>query len=201
MSARPASPIVAFRRTNTPPSPLVPSSPTFRMNKMSNIPSIATTSTPPSSPVPTHLSVVTMQPPASPILRKKMQLNLTSNTMSAPCCPPGVSLTVNENRVQPVAKANPTRSGPASPRPAKKVGKRKLGPGCGLLDWIRLCRSGKDLAGNGGKPRPVTLAELAQHNTADDAWTAIRGKTIDSPSSSMLVHACMHMHATQLHVC
>ena len=58
---------------------------------------------------------------------------------------------------------------------AKSTKRGKLGPGCSLLDWIRLCRSKKDLGCNGGKPRPVTEEELAQHNSPDDAWTAIRG--------------------------
>lgn len=57
----------------------------------------------------------------------------------------------------------------------KRSAKRKLGPGCSLMDWIRLCRSKKDLGCNGGVPKPVTEEELAQHNTPDDAWTAIRG--------------------------
>lgn len=61
---------------------------------------------------------------------------------------------------------------PLSPKPRRKP----LGPGCGLLDWIRLCRSGKDLTTVGGKLQTVTEEELAKHNTPDDAWTAIRGK-------------------------
>ena len=59
---------------------------------------------------------------------------------------------------------------------SKSPRRRALGPGCSLLDWIRLSRSGKDLAGTGGEKRVVTEAELAKHNTLDDAWTAIRGK-------------------------
>lgn len=58
---------------------------------------------------------------------------------------------------------------------SKSPRRRALGPGCSLLDWIRLSRSGQDLAGTGGEKRVVTEAELAKHNTVDDAWTAIRG--------------------------
>lgn len=50
-----------------------------------------------------------------------------------------------------------------------------LGPGCGMLDWIRLCKNTKDMAGTGGKEITVTEEELAKHCTMADAWTCIRG--------------------------
>ena len=50
-----------------------------------------------------------------------------------------------------------------------------LGPGCGMLDWIRLCRNTPDMAGNGGVPKSVTEEELARHCTEDDAWTCYQG--------------------------
>jgi cytochrome-b5 reductase len=50
-----------------------------------------------------------------------------------------------------------------------------LAPGHSLMDWIRLGKSGKDLAGTGGKLLDVTLDELAKHNRVDDAWTGLRG--------------------------
>lgn len=52
----------------------------------------------------------------------------------------------------------------------------RLGPGCGLLDWIRLTRNTKDIAGTGGVLLTVTDDELAKHCTEDDAWTCIRGE-------------------------
>lgn len=52
-----------------------------------------------------------------------------------------------------------------------------LGPGCGMLDWIRLCRNTPDMAGNGGVPKSVTEEELARHCTEDDAWTCYQGIT------------------------
>jgi hypothetical protein len=74
-------------------------------------------------------------------------------------------------REQPVATC-PVAS---APRPVA-TGKKKLGKGCSLLDWIRLCRNKKgEMGAPGGETRPVTLAELAEHNTEEDAWTAIRG--------------------------
>ncbi|XP_026725907.1 cytochrome b5 reductase 4 isoform X2 [Trichoplusia ni] len=51
-----------------------------------------------------------------------------------------------------------------------------LQPGHSLMDWIRLGNSGKDLTGVGGRIRPVSPAELATHNTLNDAWLAIRGR-------------------------
>ena len=50
-----------------------------------------------------------------------------------------------------------------------------LGPGCGMLDWIRLCRNTPDMAGTGGVPKSVTEEELARHCTEDDAWTCYQG--------------------------
>lgn len=53
-----------------------------------------------------------------------------------------------------------------------------LKPGRSLMDWIRLGRSGQDLTGVGGQTLNVTSAELAKHNTPEDAWIAIRGKIL-----------------------
>lgn len=104
-------------------------------------------------------TVARSTPPSSPtVVRKQMTL---PNFAAAP------NLTMS-----PPPPASPKTSkvpGSKSPR------RRALGPGCSLLDWIRLSRSGKDLAGTGGEKRVVTEAELAKHNTIDDAWTAIRG--------------------------
>lgn len=63
-------------------------------------------------------------------------------------------------------------SGSATGNPRNKVALR---PGHSLMDWIRLGQSGTDLTGVGGVRQEVTVAQLAQHNTRDDAWIAIRG--------------------------
>ncbi|XP_058837562.1 cytochrome b5 reductase 4 isoform X2 [Topomyia yanbarensis] len=70
---------------------------------------------------------------------------------------------------QPVKKS--TGSATGNPR-----NKTALMPGHSLMDWIRLGNSGADLTGTGGKVRPVSHAELAQHATREDIWLAIRGK-------------------------
>jgi len=47
------------------------------------------------------------------------------------------------------------------------------------MSWIRLCNSGADLSGTGGRVVPVSRQELARHNKVDDAWMAIRGRVFN----------------------
>lgn len=144
--------------TNSPPTSPICNNALRAMVQM-NLPSIATVSTPPSSPI--SKTKAMPSPPSSPIIKSMMQqLNLSTTASSTAAVPTLCPV----KRVQPMARPM-----------IGKSGKRKLGPGCGLLDWIRLCRSKKDLTGTGGVKRPVTLEELAEHNTEADAWTAIRG--------------------------
>ncbi|XP_075166001.1 cytochrome b5 reductase 4 [Haematobia irritans] len=63
-------------------------------------------------------------------------------------------------------------TGSATGNPRNKCA---LKPGHSLMDWIRLGNSGADLSGTKGRIIPVTLEELAKHNTRDNAWMAIRG--------------------------
>lgn len=63
-----------------------------------------------------------------------------------------------------------------------------LKPGRSLMDWIRLGKSARDLAGNGGIVRSITEEELAQHNTQSDAWICIRGIIVLFPLSVDLVY-------------
>lgn len=118
---------------------------------------------------------------ASPLLIVPARPSLATVTRSTPPSSPTV---VRKQMTLPNFAAAPTLTmsppPPSSPKTSKVPGsksprRRALGPGCSLLDWIRLSRSGKDLAGTGGEKRVVTEAELAKHNTIDDAWTAIRG--------------------------
>ena len=135
------------------------------LHKLSNIAAHATPASP-SAMSSIRFTMSASSPPPSPGCRKiapTMGLTITTTTPPTP-----TSSVPTNTRLQPVARRL---------TPATKSGKRKLGPGCGLLDWIRLCRSKTDLAGNGGTPRPVSLEELAEHDMEDDAWTAIRGES------------------------
>ncbi|KAG0177252.1 hypothetical protein DFQ29_005071 [Apophysomyces sp. BC1021] len=74
----------------------------------------------------------------------------------------------------------PARNGPqrlaaaSTPQPRGRQ-KVRLEPGHSPLDWARLKSSGKDLRGVPQLGR-YTLDDIRQHNTIDDAWTAIQGK-------------------------
>jgi len=44
------------------------------------------------------------------------------------------------------------------------------------MDWMRLCSSGKDLSGTGGRILKLTMEDVKKHKTEDDAWMVLRGK-------------------------
>ena len=74
--------------------------------------------------------------------------------------------------------------------PARRS-KRKMPPGKGLIDWIRLCRGkGTDLTGVGGVRITVTPEQLSVHNTEEDCWTAVRGRYLHSPILCKLFNSC-----------
>ena len=63
--------------------------------------------------------------------------------------------------------------GSATGNPRNKVALR---PGYSLMDWIRLTKTpGKNLSGVGGRYRNVTISELNDHSSRNDAWMAING--------------------------
>ena len=63
-----------------------------------------------------------------------------------------------------------------SGNPRNKVALR---PGFSLMDWIRLTKSGQDLAGTRGRMLSVTPSELRKHNKKSDAWMALNGKVVN----------------------
>ncbi|KAG0239213.1 hypothetical protein BGW41_007829 [Actinomortierella wolfii] len=58
---------------------------------------------------------------------------------------------------------------------SKRRQKFALAPGHSPLDWARLTTSGKDLRGGVTSLGRYTLADLKQHRTREDAWTALNG--------------------------
>ena len=129
-------------------------------------------------PLPPSPLATSSTPPSSPTVQSRkpnLTLPLSSAfTMPAVCPMSKSALAAPKN-----TNAAPAAASKADGK-AKSARRGKLGPGCSLLDWIRLCRSKKDLGCNGGKPRPVTEEELAQHSTPDDAWTAIKGMQLQA---------------------
>lgn len=66
-----------------------------------------------------------------------------------------------------------------------------LKPGFSLMEWIRLTKSGKDLAGTGGRLLEVTAEELRKHKKRGDAWIALNGKLVFARLRTV---AYQHMH-------
>lgn len=69
-----------------------------------------------------------------------------------------------------MSSLQPTGSATGNPR-----NKTALAPGRSLMDWVRLCNSGKDMSGTQGAILNVSLEQLMKHNKRTDAWLAIRG--------------------------
>jgi cytochrome-b5 reductase len=121
---------------------------------------------PPSSPVgltpPSGPGGLT--PPARP--GPSQQINKSSLSVPAP------------TGLFPLAASQQIASGgSATGNPRNKVGLKK---GFGLMDWVRLTKSGKDLTGVGGprvngRLREITKAELRKHKYKKDAWMALNG--------------------------
>lgn len=172
----PSSPTPMRRRVLSSSASQRPSSPTIKISGKMTLPSIATFSSSPASPHATR-NFAAFHCPESPTLQRRMTsppyITNTPNTPSA-----GTAATVAPAVSSSLSVSSNDREQPVATCPvAKAGGKRKLGKGCSLLDWIRLCRTKKgELGAPGGEKKPVTLAELALHNTEDDAWTAIRGE-------------------------
>ncbi|EDW10604.1 cytochrome b5 reductase 4 isoform X1 [Drosophila mojavensis] len=105
------------------------------------------------------------------------QLKLPASMDKTPLKPPAVTaLAVNSLQLPSSAAQQLKSSGSATGNPRNKCA---LKPGYSLMSWIRLCNSGADLSGTGGRVVPVSRSELALHNQVNDAWMAIRGKVFN----------------------
>ncbi|KAK9808694.1 hypothetical protein WJX72_002088 [[Myrmecia] bisecta] len=63
-------------------------------------------------------------------------------------------------------------------KPPTCPGKVPLEKGYSQMDWMHLQRTHPDLAGRKGETfrKDITLEEVKQHRTENDAWTVLRGK-------------------------
>ncbi|KAH8316273.1 hypothetical protein KR067_003896 [Drosophila pandora] len=110
--------------------------------------------------------------------------SLKPPTSNAPLRPPQVKALASSGGLQLPqtaqqklnSSASSSASGSATGNPRNKCA---LKPGYSLMNWIRLCNSGADLSGTGGRVVPVTKNELALHNKVTDGWMAIRGRVFN----------------------
>ncbi|WVQ84356.1 hypothetical protein IAT38_006508 [Cryptococcus sp. DSM 104549] len=142
------------------PAPASTSTPTF-----APLPSLSFAIAPPS---PTHSATADAEPP-SDLNIAIIPDNIPLGDMAPPPSTvkkPAFGLQVGGDR---------TAGGETKEPPKKKKGKKvALAPGHSPLDWARLTSSGQNLTGVDGFLR-VTIAELKEHNTPDDAWSVFNG--------------------------
>eukprot|EP00878_Enallax_costatus_P007949 GHUV01008315.1.p2 GENE.GHUV01008315.1~~GHUV01008315.1.p2 ORF type:complete len:164 (+),score=30.50 GHUV01008315.1:306-797(+) len=96
--------------------------------------------------------------------------DFTFPTLPAPKAP----LTAQSTVVHAVSTSMGTST--SKPAPVAAEGRRNKVPlekGFSQVDWLRVSRSG---AGGHGRRRDITLEEVKQHKTADDAWVVLHGK-------------------------
>ncbi|KAK9868452.1 hypothetical protein WJX84_008147 [Apatococcus fuscideae] len=69
-------------------------------------------------------------------------------------------------------------SKPAMPKSIPKRGKVPLEKGYSQVDWMRTKKEHRKMAGLDSQPlrKEIPLSEVAQHKTAEDAWTVLNGK-------------------------
>lgn len=102
--------------------------------------------------------------------------NINNRMKSAPPSPLSTSKTSPPSTLSLLQPGTPRNFKKSLSTPVIKTRRVSLGQGCGMLDWIKLCRNTEDMAGTGGDELIVTEDELARHCTIEDAWTCIRGK-------------------------
>jgi len=86
---------------------------------------------------------------------------------------PIITIRHMNDTIMPISTRSNTFPKP-NPRLRAAVGVKK---GFGMVDWLQLKDSAKDLAGRNGMPlRKITIAEVAEHSSPYDAWTVLNGK-------------------------
>uniref|UniRef100_A0A1I8ISH9 Cytochrome b5 heme-binding domain-containing protein n=1 Tax=Macrostomum lignano TaxID=282301 RepID=A0A1I8ISH9_9PLAT len=88
--------------------------------------------------------------------------------------PPAVATAANssEMSLQPPPPPQQQQRGNAT---GSLRNKTALRPGHSLMDWVRLCNSGRDML-DGTRPHGVSPEELAKHNKPGDCWMALNGQ-------------------------
>ncbi|KAH8401772.1 hypothetical protein KR009_007794 [Drosophila setifemur] len=116
------------------------------------------------------MSDSSLKPPASnvPLRPPQVAVLASSNGLQLPVTAP--------QKLNSSSSSSLSASGSATGNPRNKCA---LKPGYSLMSWVRLCNSGADLSGTGGRVVPVTKSELALHNKASDAWMALRGRVFN----------------------
>ncbi|WVR06573.1 hypothetical protein IAU60_003605 [Kwoniella sp. DSM 27419] len=118
-----------------------------------------------------------MAPPPSTTKKPNFGLQVGGNHSSSPLAGgPASSAAAASSTSTPTSTSTPGLMAPKVPvtKEPKNRSKVALTPGHSALDWARLTASGEDLRGVSSFQR-VTLAELKEHNTPDDAWSAFNG--------------------------
>jgi cytochrome-b5 reductase len=83
----------------------------------------------------------------------------------------------------------------------KRPGKVPFEKGYSQMDWLFLCRQRARVA----RPRDVTMAEVATHNTESDGWTVINDKVYEispylkyHPGGAEILRVSLGKDCTQL---
>ncbi|KAL6079363.1 Cytochrome b5 heme-binding domain-containing protein [Balamuthia mandrillaris] len=89
------------------------------------------------------------------------------------------------NNSSPSPSSSSSSASSQQPQQQRSAPKRRqkvpLAPGHTLVDWMRLCNSGRDMTGGASKGtspalRKITPSELRKHKDEKDAWTVLNGR-------------------------
>ncbi|KIR70487.1 cytoplasmic protein [Cryptococcus deuterogattii CA1014] len=161
-----------------PPFPMLDSHQRSKPSQSSSDTSPTTKAEPPKrTPVPTLSFAVSPPSPTKGAEEEPSNLNIAIIPDSIPIkdmAPPPSTVKKPNFGIQPGGEDKVKENEKSEVKTKKKKGKVALTPGHSPLDWARLTSSGQNLRGVTSFQR-VTPAELKEHNTPDDAWSAFNG--------------------------
>ncbi|OWZ27906.1 cytoplasmic protein [Cryptococcus neoformans c45] len=129
------------------------------------------------APIPTLSFAVCPPSPTKSVEEEPSDLNIAiipDNIPIGDMQPPPSTVKKPNFGIQPGGEDKMKEKEKSEVKMKKKRAKVALTPGHSPLDWARLTSSGQNLRGVTSFQR-VTLAELKEHNTPDDAWSAFNG--------------------------